>query len=177
MQAILRQVKQLQTGKDEVVSTLEDVSMRNSDPESTMREYLDLAKHYRQNRQIDTALNTLNEMVRFAPDDPRAHEELADLDIKGGLLDEGIAELRILADIYLRKGNLGQAAAKIQRIGNIYAEMGSNDEALSSLFRAAELDGSSTDLLREVVSLCLQFGTQSGRRSLSDPDCTPLCRY
>ncbi|HEY4032964.1 MAG TPA: tetratricopeptide repeat protein [Ktedonobacteraceae bacterium] len=158
MQAILRQVKQLKTGQDEVVSTLADISTSNNDPESTMREHLDLVKHYRQNRQTDNALNTLNEMVRFAPEDPRAHEELADIYIHRGLLDEGIAELRILADIYLRNGNLEQAATKIQRIGNIYAEMGNNDEALSSLFRAAELDGESTDLLREVVSLCLQLG-------------------
>jgi tetratricopeptide (TPR) repeat protein len=158
MQAILRQVKQLKTGQDEVVSTLSDISTGNNDPESTIRDYLDLVKHYRQNRQNDNALNTLNEMVRFAPDDPRAHEELADIYIKRGLLDEGIAELRILADIYLRNSDLPQAATKIQRIGNIYAEMGHNDEALSSLFRAAELDSESTDLLREVVSLCLQLG-------------------
>jgi tetratricopeptide (TPR) repeat protein len=158
MQAILRQVKQLNTGQDAVVSTLADVSTRNNDPETTMREQLDLVKHYRQNRQNDNALNTLNEMVRFAPDDPRAHEELADIYINRGLLDEGIAELRILADIYLRTGDLEQAAIKIQRTGNIYAEMGNNDEALSTLFRAAELDSHSMDLLREVVSLCLQLG-------------------
>src|SRR3989440_6580612 len=148
MQAILRQVKQLRTGQDEVVSTLADMSMRNNDPESAMREYLDLVKHYCQNRQTDNALNTLNEMVRFAPNDPRAHEELADIYIHRGLLEEGIAELRVLADIYLRNGDLEQAAAKIQRIGNIYAEMSNNDEALSSLFRAAELDYSSMELLR-----------------------------
>lgn len=159
MQAILRQVKQLKTGQDEVVSTLSDnISADNNDPESTMREYLDLVKHYRQNRQNDNAINTLHEMIRFTPDDPRAHEELADIYIKRGLLDEGIAELRILADIYLRNGTLAQAATKIQRIGNIYAEMGNNEEALSSLFRAAELDNESMDVLREVVSLCLQLG-------------------
>jgi tetratricopeptide (TPR) repeat protein len=158
MQALLRQVKQLKTGQDEVVSTLADISTLNNDPETTMREYLELVKHYRQSRQHDNALNTLNEMVRFAPEDPRAHEELADIYVKRGLLEEGIAELRILADIYLRNGNLEQAATKIQRIGNMYAQMGNNDEALSTLFRAAELDSGSMDLLREVVSLCLQLG-------------------
>jgi tetratricopeptide (TPR) repeat protein len=159
MQALLRQVKQLKTGQDEVVPTLsDDISADNNDPESTMREYLELVKHYRHNRQNDNAINTLHEMVRFAPDDPRAHEELADIYIKRGLLDEGIAELRILADIYLRNGTLPQAATKIQRIGNIYAEMGNSEEALSSLFRAAELDSESMDVLREVVSLCLQLG-------------------
>jgi tetratricopeptide (TPR) repeat protein len=160
MQAILRQVKQLKTGQDEVVSTLTDLPANNTytDPESTMHEYLDLVKHYRQNRQNDNALKTLNEVVRFAPDDPRAHEELADIYIGRGLLDEGIAELRILADIYLRNGNLEQAAARIQRTGTIYAEMGNNDEALTSLFRAADLDSNSMDLLREVVGLCLQLG-------------------
>ncbi len=158
MQALLRHVKQLKTGQNEVVSTLADISNLNNDPETTMREYLELVKHYRQSRQHDNALKTLNEMVRFAPEDPRAHEELADTYIKRGMLEEGMAELRILADIYLRNGNLEQSATKIQYIGNMYAQMGNNDEALSTLFRAAELDNSSMELLREVVGLCLQLG-------------------
>ena len=42
-------------------------------------------------------------MVDLRPEDPRAHGELADIYINRGLLDEGIAELRLLADIYLRQ--------------------------------------------------------------------------
>jgi tetratricopeptide (TPR) repeat protein len=158
MQAILRQVKQGSPARDEVTSTLADITARHSDPEEVLREYQGLVQHYRQNKQIDNALNTLNEMVRFAPQDPRPHSELADIYVQRGLLDEGITELRVLADLYLRKGQLEEAGESIQKIGNIYAEMGDTEEALSHLFRAAELNKVSTDLLREVVGFCLQLG-------------------
>ncbi len=158
MHALLRQVKQARPAESEVASTLTEIATRQGDTEGTLREYLDLVRHYRNNKQTDNAINVLNEMVRLAPQDALAHEELADIYIQRGLLDEGIAELRLLADIHLRNGNLEQAGNAIQRIGNIYSEMGNNEEALTSLFRAAELNPESMDLLREVVSYCLQQG-------------------
>jgi len=69
-----------------------------------------------------------------------------------------MAELRLLADIHLRRGQLEDASAAIQRVGNMYAEMGDTEEALANLFRAAELNPESMDLLREVIGFCLQLG-------------------
>lgn len=158
MQAILRQVKQGRPAREQVTSTLSDLPSRPSNPDEIMHEHMGLVQRYRQNRQIDNALNALNEMVRFAPNDPRPHEELADIYVNRGLLDEGISELRILADIYLRNGQIEQAAEAIQRIGTIYSDTGNEDDALSNLFRAAELNPTSMDLLREVVGFCLQAG-------------------
>jgi tetratricopeptide (TPR) repeat protein len=158
MQAILRQVKQVKPGQDEVSSTLAEISNRQRDVESTLSEYMDMVLYYRSNRQIDNALHALNEMVRLAPQDARAHEELAEIYIKRGQLEEGIAEMRLLADIQLRKNNLDQAGEALQRIGNIYAKMGNNEEALTSLFRASELNPNSVDLQREIVGFCLQLG-------------------
>ena len=168
--AILRQLKQSQPVQNEVASTLAEISSRQTDINGALQEYMDLVHHYRGNRQADSALSVLNEMVRMAPQDPRAHEELADIYINRGLLDEGIAELRLLADIYLRRNNLEKAGAALQRVGNIYAEMGNNEEALSSLRRAAELSPDSMDLLREVVSFCLQLARQMERQNEREAD-------
>ena len=99
-------------------------------------------------------------MVRLAPQDPRAHNELADIYIGRGLLDEGIAELRMVADIYLRQNKLEEAAEVIQRIGNVYADAGNQEDAITNLKRAAELNPRSMDLLREVVSYCYRLGRQ-----------------
>ncbi len=129
--AILRQIKQSQPVQNEVASTLAEISSRQSDINGALQEYMDLVHHYRNNRQADNALSVLNEMVRLAPQDPRAHDELADIYVNRGLLDEGIAELRLLADIYLRRNNLEKAGTALQRVGNIYAEMGNNEEALA----------------------------------------------
>ncbi len=155
--AILRQIRQARPGQDEVAPALSDISTRQGDVPGAVQEYADLVKHYRTNRQTDNALGVLNEMVRLAPQDPRAHADLADIYVSRGHLDEGIAELRLLADIYLRRNQLEQAADALQRVGNIYAEIGNNDEALANLRRAVELNPNSMELLREVVSFCLQL--------------------
>jgi tetratricopeptide (TPR) repeat protein len=156
MQAIMRQVKQHKTADDEVSLAMAEISARGNGSGS-LHEYMDLVRHYRNSRQIDNALAVLNEMVRLDPQDPRAHDELADIYIHRGLLDEGIAELRLLADIYIRRNQMEQAGAVVQRMGNIYAEMGDNDEALAALCRAAELNPESMELLREVVGFCMQM--------------------
>ncbi len=156
-EAILRQIRQARPGQNEVFPALTEISARQGDVSGALQEYTDLVKHYRTNKQIDNALGVLNEMVRLAPQDPRAHAELADIYVTRGHLDEGIAELRLLTDIYLRRSQLELAGETLQRIGNIYAEIGNNNEALANLRRAVELNPNSMELLREVVSFCLQL--------------------
>jgi tetratricopeptide (TPR) repeat protein len=158
MQAILRQIKQTRPVQDEVSSTLAEISARQDDLDGALQEYMDLARNFVSSRQGDNALSVLNEVVRIAPQDARAHCELADIYINRGLLEEGIAELRILADIYLRDNRREEASDVIQRIGNIYAEMGNSEEALINLRRAVDLNPDSLELLREVVGFCLQLG-------------------
>ena len=97
-------------------------------------------------------------MVRLAPQDPRAHAELGDIYVKRGLLEEGIAELRLLADIYLRRNQLEEAGETLRHIGDIYAEIDNQDDAFMNLRRAVELKPGDMDLLREVVSYCWRIG-------------------
>jgi tetratricopeptide (TPR) repeat protein len=158
MDAIMRQVRQSRPAQNEISSTLSEISARQSDPLLVQQEYIDLVHHYRKRRQVDNALGVLNEMVRLMPQDPRPHAEMADIYVNRGMLDEGMAELRLLADIHLRRNELDEAAAAIQRIGNMYAEMGNSEEALLNLCRAAELNPDSIELLREIVGFCLQLG-------------------
>ena len=158
MQAILRQIKQTTTYTDEVTSALAEISARRGDIDSALEEYTDLVRSYRDKRQTDNALSVLGEMTRLAPEDPRAHEELADIYIARGLLEDGMAELRLLVDIYLRQNRLEEASEVLQRLGNINAETGNSDDAFMNFRRAAELMPDNMDLLREVVSFCWQIG-------------------
>jgi tetratricopeptide (TPR) repeat protein len=156
MQAILRQVKQSTPHQNEVASALAEISVRQSDLNSALQEYADLAQTYRNKRQADNALSVLREMAQIAPQDPRAHAALGDIYISRGLLDEGIAELRLLADIYLRDNYLDRAGETLRRIADIYAEIGNIDDAFMNYRRAVEMRPDDMDLLREVVSFCWQ---------------------
>jgi tetratricopeptide (TPR) repeat protein len=158
MQAILRRLKQTTTYQDEVTSALAEISARQGDIQNALQEYADLVRHYRNKRQTENAMSVLNEMVHMAPEDPRAHDDLADIYVNRGLLEEGIAELRLLTNIYQRRNQLEEGARALQRIGNIYAEMGNTEEALINLRRAVELVPDSLELLREIVGFCLQLG-------------------
>ncbi|HZU03717.1 MAG TPA: tetratricopeptide repeat protein [Ktedonobacteraceae bacterium] len=164
MLAILRQIKQSKPSAGEVASTLADISARQSDIKSILNEYYELVRHYRSNRQVENALTVLNEMVRIEPQDIRPHDELADIYISRGLLEEGIAELRLMADIYLRRNQLEEAGRAIQQVGTIYADIGNNEEALSNLRRAAELRPEDMGLLREVVGFSLRLARQVERK-------------
>jgi tetratricopeptide (TPR) repeat protein len=164
MQAILRQIKQSKPSANEVTSTLADISARQSDMKSILNEYYELVRHYRANRQVENALTVLNEMVRIEPQDIRPHDELADIYISRGLLEEGIAELRLVADIYLRRNQLEEAGRAIQEVGTICADIGNNEEALSNLRRAAELRPEDMGLLREVVGFSLRLARQVERK-------------
>jgi len=158
MQEILRQVKQTTPHRDEVSSVLADISARQGNIDSALQEYADLVLFYREKRQVDNALRVLKEMVRLDHQDPRAHTALADIYVGRGLLEDGIAELRLLADIYLRKNQLDLAGDTLRRIGDIYVEMGNVEDAFMNLRRAVELRPNDMDLLREVVGYCWQIG-------------------
>jgi tetratricopeptide (TPR) repeat protein len=158
MQAVLRRIKQMTTYQDEVASALAEISARQGDIDSALQEYAELARYYLSKRQGDNALNVLNEMVRLAPQDPRAHAELAEIYINRGQLEEGIAELRLLADIYERRNQRGEASEAMRRIADIYAEMGNNEEALTCYRRAVDLAPNDMSLLREVVAFCWRIG-------------------
>jgi len=97
-------------------------------------------------------------MVRLAPQEPWAYAELADMYENRGLLDEAIEELRALTFIYLRGNQMEQAGAIVGRIGKIYIEMGHMEEAFANLERAIEFAPDNVELLREMVSFCLQAG-------------------
>ncbi len=158
MQAILRQVKQTTPHRDEVSSALAEISARQGDLDGALQEYIELVRFYRDKRQVDNALSVLKEMVRLAPQDPRAHAELGDIYVGRGHLEEGIVELRLLAEIYLRQDQLDEAGDTLRRIGNISAEMGNTDDAFMNLRRAVELKPNDMNLLREVVGYCWQIG-------------------
>jgi tetratricopeptide (TPR) repeat protein len=158
MQAILRQLKQTTTQRDEVSTALAEISARQGNIDSALEEYLELVRSYREKRQVDNALSVLKEMIRLDPQDPRAHAELGDIYVVRGLLEDGISELSLLVDIYLRRNQFEEAGHTLRRIGDIYAETGDTEKAFMNLRRAVELRPDDMDLLREVVGYCYQIG-------------------
>jgi len=123
-----------------------------------LQEYAQLARHYRTNRQPENAVIVLTEMARLAPDDPVVHSELAEVQIARGMLDEGLAEQRLLVDVFTRRGQLREAATALQRMAEINWGTGGRDEALSLLRQAMQLATDDMASRAQFVQYCLEIG-------------------
>jgi tetratricopeptide (TPR) repeat protein len=157
MQPTLTSASQL-TYSDEVYRALAEISARQLEPQSTLQEYAQLVRHYRNSKQQENAVAVLKEMSRVAPDDPAVHSELADIHISRGLLDEGLAELRQLGDIHTRRGQLKDAALVYQRMADIGWSSGEHAEALNLLRQAIQYSTDDMSLRQQFVQYCLETG-------------------
>jgi tetratricopeptide (TPR) repeat protein len=107
---------------------------------------------------VENAITVLREMARLAPDDPSVRNELAEIHVQRGLLDEGLAELGQLAEIYTRHGQLPDAAGVLARMAEISWDMGKRDEAIQALYQAATYASEDMAMRRDLVQYCLQVG-------------------
>jgi tetratricopeptide (TPR) repeat protein len=155
MQATLQSVKAERPYSDEVYRALAEVSAKQGDVQAQLREYQQLVRHYRNNRMVENAITVLREMTRLAPDDPSVRNELADIHIQRGLLDEGLVELRQLADIHMRRGQLKDAATVFQNMAEINWNMGKKEDAINLLYQAIGYSTDDMTLRRTLVQYCL----------------------
>ena len=158
MQSTLQAVKDARPYNDEVYRALAEISAKQGDTQAQLREYAQLVKHYRNNRMVENAITVLREMARLAPDDPAVRSELADIHITRGLLDEGLAELRLLADVHMRHGQLKDVAAVFGRMAEISWDTGNKDDAVTTLLQAIGYAPDDMPLRRALVQYCLQIG-------------------
>jgi tetratricopeptide (TPR) repeat protein len=155
MQATLDELKGTRGYGDEVYRALAEISAKQGDPQGQLREYALLVRHYRTNKQVESAITVLREMIRVAPDDPTIHGELAEIFIARGLLDEGLAELGQVAEIQVRHGQLPEGATVYQRMGDISWEMGNRDNAIALLYQAIGYAPEDMVIRRTLVQYCL----------------------
>jgi tetratricopeptide (TPR) repeat protein len=161
---------------DEVYRVLAEVSARQGDTPAMLQEYAQLVRHYRSNRQVESAVTVLREMARLAPDDPAVHSELADIQIQRGLLDDGISELRQLADIYMRRGQLRDVATVYQRGAEISWGVGNHDEALNLLRQAIQYATDDMQLRQTLVQYCLETNNPASIREATEQQ-TVIARF
>jgi tetratricopeptide (TPR) repeat protein len=160
-QAVAQQVSvQRAQGSGEVYQAIAEIAARGGDRVTAMQEYAALARQYRTNRQLENALVVLKEMARLSPDDPTVHSEMAEIHIQRGLLDEGLAELRILAELHMRRAQLKDAALVCQRMGEIYWGMGNRGDAMNVLRQGIQYATDNMGLRQQFVQYCLEMQPQ-----------------
>jgi tetratricopeptide (TPR) repeat protein len=141
----------------EVYQALAQIAARNGDPAAAMHEYSQLVSSYKASKQLENAVAALREMARLVPNDPAVRNELAEIHVQRGLLDEGLTELRALMDIQARSGQLRDAALVCQRMAEIYWGMDSRGDAMAALRQGIGYAGDNMQLRQQFVQYCLEM--------------------
>ena len=119
------------------------------------------------NKQLENAVAVLREMTRIAPNDPTVHNELAEIQIERGMLDEGLSELRALEDVQVRSGQLRDAALACQRMAEVYWGMDNRADAMAALRQGIQYASDDMQLRQQFVQYCLEMTAEDagGRRA------------
>jgi tetratricopeptide (TPR) repeat protein len=142
---------------NEVYQALAQIAARAGNPEAAMQEYAQLVAGYKANKQLENAVAALREMTRLAPNDPGPRNELAELQIQRGMLDEGLSDLRALMDLLARAGQLRDAALACQRMAEVYWGMEARGDAMAALRQGIGFAGDNMQLRQQFVQYCLEM--------------------
>lgn len=175
MQATLHAVQD-HPQNDEVYRQMAEIAARQGDTQAMFQEYGQLARHYRENHQIENAVAVFKEMARLAPDTPTVHHELADIQTQRGQLDDGLRELRQLADIYLRHGQLREVAQVYGRAAEIQWGIGQRDDGLNLLRQAIQYATDDVALRQQLVQYCLELNSATTLREAIEQQ-TAVARF
>jgi tetratricopeptide (TPR) repeat protein len=162
-------------GSGEVYQAIAEIGARNPDPISSMQEYGALVRQYRNNRQLENALVVLKEMARLAPDDPAIHNEIAEIQIQRGLLDEGLTELQTLTQVHMRRAQLKDAALVCGRMAEIHWGMGNRAEAMNALMQGIQYATDNMSIRQQFVQYCLEMQPQQIPEAIEQQ--TVIARY
>ena len=124
---------------------------------------------YHQKQQIDKAIASLAEGVKYAPDDPRIYRFLALLLIDAGLFQDALEALQAMPE------QAQQEAGSLELFGFCYEGLGRIDEAKACADRLLAIDPSSAPALNLKGMLAYKQGDRTAaerffrRASESDP--------
>jgi tetratricopeptide (TPR) repeat protein len=141
----------------EVFQALAQIAARASNPDAAMQEYAQLVASYKASKQFENAVAALREMTRLAPNDPGVRNDLGELQIQRGMLDEGLSELRALMDMQARSGQLRDAALACQRMAEVYWGMEARGDAMAALRQGIGFAGDNMQLRQQFVQYCLEM--------------------
>ncbi len=123
-----------------------------------MQESAQLVRRYRDDRQIEKAIEILQKMCAQAPGEPGPHAGLADIYIHQGLLEQGLSELHWQVSLHLQFDENIDAASALQQIAEITWDIGNRDESLSSFRQVLQLVPDDIQARMEMVQYCLRAG-------------------
>ncbi len=148
----LQKVKQLLPYDRAAYTKLADIYFRQGRLPEAMAQLDELATYYENQSQLDRALEVLASALKLAPNNIAIKSRHAQLQLRRGYLEEGLASLDELAELQRKQGQLKDAVQSIQQAADVYWTLGQVDKAAELYNKIVHIAPNDTEARQHLVS-------------------------
>ena len=142
----------------EIYTKLAELYFRKGQLGAALIAMEELVNHYQDTFQIDKMVEALGYMARLAPNNIQVRRKLADVYLKRGMIDQGLAELDLLSNLQRKEGLIKDAVSSLQRASDIYWTMGQHAQALALYDRILRMAPGDIDARLQLINMYIQIG-------------------
>lgn len=142
----------------EVRSALADLLIATGAVADGIRELRSIAERYEQLGDVPNMVGAMRRIAAQLPTNAEVKAKLIDGYVQRGVLDEAMAELRLLGDLHTRRGKRAEAVAAYMRGAEVAATMGDLTAATNLYERAAAAQPEDDAIRHAAVAFYLQTG-------------------
>lgn len=150
--AALQKVKQLLPYDRAAYTKLADIYFRQGQLTEALAQLDELASYYESQSQLDRALEILSNALKLAPNNIALKSRYAQMQLRRGYLDEGLAGLDELSELQRKQGQIKDAVASVQQAADVYWTLGKIDKASDLYNKIVQIAPNDTEARQHLVS-------------------------
>jgi tetratricopeptide (TPR) repeat protein len=154
----LESLKALTPADQSVYTRMADIHFRQGHLTQALGDLNELLVIYQKANDHEKTLEALSYMAKLAPSNTAVRRKLADMYIKLGMTDYGLAEMATLADLQLKAGQLKEAMRTYQKSADIHYTLGQHEEAIHIYERIVRLAPRDIDTRQQLVNMYIMSG-------------------
>jgi tetratricopeptide (TPR) repeat protein len=148
----LQKVKQLLPYDRAAYTKLADIYFRQGRLPEALAQLDELASYYESQSQLDRALEILANGLKLAPNNIPLKSRYAQMQLRRGYLDEGLACLDELSELQRKQGQIKDAVASVQQAADVYWTLGKIDKASDLYNKIVQIAPNDTEARQHLVS-------------------------
>ena len=148
----LQKVKQLLPYDRAAYTKLADIYFRQGRLQEALAQLDELATYYENQSNLDKALEILANGLQLAPNNIPLKSRHAQMLLRRGYLDEGLAGLDELSELQRKQGQLKDAVNSVQQAADVYHMLGKMDKASELYNKIIQIAPNDTEARQHLVS-------------------------
>ncbi len=137
---------------------LADIYFRQGKLSQALEQYEKLATAYEDRQQLDQAIATLEDAIKFSPNTTSIRARLAQLLIRRGLLDRGLSELQEVAILHKNAGQTKDAVLAMQQAAEVYWMLGQHERVYKIYGQIIQIAPNDIEARQQLVNMHILSG-------------------